>query len=156
MSPCLDTFVIDLKKKVSKAFPDQPHDDLLLNHFIAALPAEYRSAVVAAGCEKFDEAVTKVRNLNAIRDTPVRSVAIVDRQLDVLPQLLARIGELERQLTSTSGSTGTLLLSLRHGKDSSQAHVPSQQSGRSAGGAQGVGDPPGIPEIVGNVVPTAI
>ena len=32
-SESLDKLVIELKKQVSRAFPDQPHDSLLLNHF---------------------------------------------------------------------------------------------------------------------------
>ena len=121
-SESLDQFVVQLKKKVSRAFPGQIQDSLLLNHFISALNPEFRSAVVAAGCETFEQAVSKVRNLKSAANagsvvTPVRAVSTADRQSvppDVVPQLLARIGELESQLAACSGGHGQAQMAPRH------------------------------------------
>ena len=48
-SGSLDAFVIEFKKLVALAFPDQPSEGLLYNHFLSAVPDELCSAIIADG-----------------------------------------------------------------------------------------------------------
>ena len=125
----LDTFVIKLKKQVSGAFPGQALDGILLNHFLTALPTEYRSAVIAAGVSSFEDAVQKVRNVKSASAAAgcdnVAPVHQLDRSdSDLIQQLQRRISELESRLAASSPGTsaGTV------------APAPEPRSGHSRSG----------------------
>ena len=94
----LDAFVIELRKLVRSAFPDQPHDGLLFNHFLMSLPEDYRVQVVADGITSFDAAVSKVRNLLSALRVRTAGVRQLSAEPDVVAQLQRRIEELERRL----------------------------------------------------------
>lgn len=125
----LDSFVIRFRKQIGGAFPGQVSDAILLNHFLSAMPASYRSAIIESGISNFDDAVRKVRNIRsaattvgADRGAPVRQLDRADA--DLLQQLQRRIGELESQLAATSlrASAGTA------------ASAPSPRSGPARSG----------------------
>ena len=119
---------------MTRAFPDQSQDPLLLNHFVNALPSEFRSAVVAAGCETFDQAVAKVRNLkSAYSDKSMRSVSTPNRDPEWLPALLTRIEQLELAVSGGPGGART----------AARGRVAPRQAGQavSSGGAPGRAQP---------------
>ena len=125
----LDNFIIQFKKQIAGAFPGQALDGILLNYFLTALPADYRSAVIATGITSFEDAVGKVRNLKSAATaaggdsgTPVRQL---DRSnSDLIQQLQRRISELESRLAAPSPgvSTGTV------------TSAPTQRSGQAGSG----------------------
>lgn len=109
-SGSLDAFVIEFKKLVALAFPDQPSEGLLYNHFLSAVPDELCSAIIADGISTFDGAVNKVRNLCSAakrlaqgveKSEPVRQLAAsVDESL--VARLERRIAELEAKVDSVA------------------------------------------------------
>ena len=112
-SGSLDAFVIEFKKLVALAFPDQPSEGILYNHFLSAVPDELGSAIIADGISTFDGAVRKVRNLCSAakrldpgvdRSEPVRHLAAaVDESL--VARLERRIAELEARVDSVARGT---------------------------------------------------
>ena len=132
----LDTFLIRFKKQIAGAFPGQALDGVLMNHFLTALPIEYRSSVIAAGITSFDDAVRKVRNVKAAATAAGCDTAAPVRQLDrsnsdVLQQLQRRISELESRLAASTlgASVGTAALApdQRSGQPRSGPHPPSDR-----------------------------
>ena len=104
-SGSLDAFVIEFRKLVALAFPGQPLEGLLYNHFLSTLPAEFYSAIIADGISTFEDAVTKVRNIcSAARHAPqsVRHMTSATRAPDdsLVAQLERRIAELEARVES--------------------------------------------------------
>lgn len=102
----LDSFVIQLRTLVSRAFPGQVHDGLLFNHFLMSLPDDYRVQVVGDGILTFEAAVAKVRNLNSALRVRAAGVRQLSAAPDVVAQLQRRIEELERRLEAAGPSSG--------------------------------------------------
>ena len=104
-SGSLDAFVIEFKKLVALAFPGQPSEGLLYNHFLSSLPDDLCAAIIADGICTFDGAVTKVRNMcsaakrtNAgARTEPVRQLAATAED-SLVARLERRIAELEAKV----------------------------------------------------------
>ena len=127
----LDIFVIRFKKEVAAAFPGQVLDGILLNHFLTALPTEYRSAVIESGIANFEDAVQKVRNVKSAAAAAGGDMSVPVRQLDrsnsdLIQQLQRRVSELESQLAASSRGTsaGTV------------ASAPEKRSGQARSGPQ--------------------
>lgn len=114
----LDAFVIRFKKTMNLAFPTVADlSPLLFSHFLATLPQEYYSAVIADGISSFEAAVTKVRNIQCSRaamgaapspsaavsavsrDQPVR---VMEAEPSVVDALTKRVAELEARLAAVS------------------------------------------------------
>ena len=122
----LDAFVIRFKKLMKLAFPTV--DDLtplLFSHFLATLPQEYYTAVIADGISSFDSAVTKVRNIQCSRVTigaaasplasavspdqrapgsqsSVKPVRVLESEQSVVDALNKRVSELEARLAAVT------------------------------------------------------
>ena len=95
----LDAFIIQLRKLIVSAFPNHPVDGLMFNHFLLALPEQYRIAIVADGICSFDGALAKVRNL--VSAAEMQSNAVRQLATDTAPEvkiLQDRVAELEQQL----------------------------------------------------------
>lgn len=105
-SGSLDAFLIRFKAAVRAAFPGDASDPLLFTYFLASLPADFRSGVIAAGCESFEHAVSKTKCLLAARRVSVPSSEVepfgagvrrVD-ELGAFSQLMSRLEALEAKV----------------------------------------------------------
>lgn len=105
-SGSLDAFLIHFKAAVRAAFPGDSSDPLLFTYFLACLPPDFRSGVIAAGCDSFQQAVSKTKCLLAARRVSVScpdaessgaGVRRVDEQ-GTLSQLLSRLETLEAKV----------------------------------------------------------
>ena len=130
----LDSFVIQLRKLVSRAFPGQAQDGLLFNHFLMALPDDYRVQVVSEGVATFDAAVAKVRNLNSALRVRAAGVRQLSTNPDVVAQLQHRIEELERRLEAAGVSGGCSGPARGHGGGGSPSRGCLPPGGREADG----------------------
>ena len=102
----LENFLIKFKAAVRVAFPGGESECLLFTYFLSSLPADLRSQVIAAGCDNFEQAVTKTKCLLTARrvaESPFEMVAggvqvhRVDDQ-GPLSQLLSRLEALEAKV----------------------------------------------------------
>ena len=102
----LEAFLIRFKAAVRAAFPNDATDPLLLTYFLGCLPPDLRAGVIGAGCDTFQQAISKTRCLLAARrvtsqpleagigDAAVRRV----EEPGVLSQLLSRLEALESKV----------------------------------------------------------
>lgn len=95
----LDAFVIQLRKLIVSAFPHQPVEGLMFNHFLLALPENYRITIVADGISSFDRALAKVRNLVSAAEMQSNAVRQVSDDTDPeVKRLQEKVSELEHRL----------------------------------------------------------
>ena len=99
----LDSFIVQLKGLVSRAFPGTEGDELLFNYFLQSLPTEYQQALVSEGIQSFELAVGKIRNiacaarLAADAQPSVRQVsAEPDSLYQSVQELKAKLARLEQ------------------------------------------------------------
>ena len=102
----LEAFLIRFKAAVRAAFPNDATDPLLLTYFLGCLPPELRAGVIAAGCDTFQQAVSKTRCLLAARrvtsQPPEAGICGAEvrrvEEPSVLSQLLSRLESLEAKV----------------------------------------------------------
>ena len=113
----LETFLIRFKSAVRAALPGGDLERLHFTYFLSSLPAGFRSEVIAAGCESFEQAVNKTKCLLTARrastaasgDTGLTapSPAIEVRRVDEqgpLAKLLNRLEVLEAKVDQAIAS----------------------------------------------------
>ena len=96
-SMSLDSFIIQFRHLMVVAFPGSISDQVLFHSFLPTLPVKYQEHIISQGIDKFEDAVSKVRNLMRSEhvQVPVRQVSI---GTDQLGQILERIEALERRI----------------------------------------------------------
>ena len=99
----LDTFIVQIKGLVSRAFPGTNGDELLFNYFLQSLPTEYQQVLVSEGIQSFEIAVGKIRNIScaarlaADAQPAVRQVAAESDSLyQSVQELKAKLARLEQ------------------------------------------------------------